>query len=69
MSTFLCLFCFRVRIPKYDCNINSTRKSYFNIYPHRISRESPLILYTSLSQSFYLGGTLEIIFRFQGTPA
>jgi hypothetical protein len=27
------------------------------------------ILYVSLSQSFYPGGTLEIIFRSQGTPA
>jgi hypothetical protein len=27
------------------------------------------VSYTSLSQSFYPGGTLEIIFRSQGTPA
>jgi hypothetical protein len=29
----------------------------------------PAIKYNSLSQSFYPGGTLEIIFRSQGTPA
>jgi hypothetical protein len=28
-----------------------------------------LLVYCSLSQSFYAGGTLEIIFRSQGTPA
>jgi hypothetical protein len=41
--------------------------------PH-VAREQPCgypchIQYTSLSQSFYPGGTLEIIFRSQGTPA
>jgi hypothetical protein len=33
------------------------------------SKENSDIVYISLSQSFYPGGTLEIIFRSRGTPA
>jgi hypothetical protein len=36
---------------------------------HSLTEVIMMIFWDSLSQSFYPGGTLEIIFRSQGTPA
>jgi hypothetical protein len=46
-------------------------QSHHNVYSVSQTEQSILynIVYHSLSQSFYPGGTFEIIFRSQGTPA